>query len=324
MWKILLLFIAAAFQVLNAQVSFPKDEGRHPDAKIEMWNLCGHFVDESGTQIGIMSSFFTGKYLFFRGNAAFIVFADENRKTHLNDYKLFLPLFSSVEHTERKLDERYGDNLLTKTDNGIYKLSMAIGDYEVRLDMTPQKEAMFSKKSNVQLSGNSLSRYLFPRLEAKGNINTGDGKTKKVSGSVSLDHVWSGSMEEDHDVFIIQLSDTTDLYVFFRHGENGQGPLAGSFVNIAYADNQHVSLSDYKIDILEWWTKPGTTRKYPKGWRLTIPSQNIALTLLPTFLDQEMTMMGTTWWNGTASVSGKIAGENINGKAWAILHGYNN
>lgn len=323
MWKILLLFVAAAFQVLNAQISFPKDEGKHPDAKIEMWNLYGHFVDESGTQIGIMSSFFTGKYLFFRGNATFIVFADESRKTHLNDYKLFLPLLSSVEHTEGKLDERYGESFLTKTVDGIYKLSMAVGDYEVRLDLISKKEAMFSKKGNVQLSENNISKYLFPRLEAEGSINTGDGKNKKVVGSVSFDHVWSASMEEDHDVFIIQLSDTTDLYVFFRHGENGQGPLAGSFVNIAYADNQQVNVNDYKVDILEWWTKPGTTRKYPKGWRLTIASQNIALTLLPAFSDQEMTMMGTTWWNGTASVNGKIAGKNINGKAWAILHGYN-
>lgn len=323
MWKILLLFIVTTFQALNAQVSFPKDEGRHPDSKIEMWNLYGHFVDESGTQIGIMTSFFTGKYLFFRGNATFIVFADESRKTYFNDYKLFLPLFSSVEHTEGKLDERFGESFLTKTVDGIYKLSLAVGDYEVKLDFVPQKETMFSKKNNALLTGNSASGYLLPRLEAKGSINTGDGKNKNVVGSVSFDHVWSASMKEDHDVFMIQLSDTTDLYVFFRHDENGEGPLSGSFVNIAYADNQQVSVSDYKVDILEWWTKPGTTRKYPKGWRLTIPSQNITLTLLPTFSDQEMTMMGTTWWNGTASVNGKIAGKNINGKVWAILHGYN-
>ncbi|MEW6702403.1 MAG: lipocalin family protein [Bacteroidota bacterium] len=322
MLKVLLLFMAATAQLSLSQIRFPKDEGRHPDAKIEMWNIYGHLRDDSGAQIGIMASFFTGKYLFIRGNATIIVFTDEKQKTHLSDYEFFLPLFSSVEHTEEKLAEQYGESFLTKTADGIYKLSLAVGGYEVKLDFVSEKETMFSKKNSAQPSGNNTSGYLLPRLEAKGNINTGDGTSKKVVGSVSFDHRWSASMEEDHDVFILQLSDTTDLYLFFRHAENGQGPLSGSFVNIAYVDNQHVDLSEYKVDILGWWTKPGTTRKYPKGWLLTIPSQNISLTLQPTFFDQEISMMGVTSWAGTVSVNGKVAEKNVTGKGWAALHGY--
>ncbi len=312
---VLSLFFAG-YSMLSGQVKFPEDEGRHPDAKMEMWDIFGHLTDASGTRIGIMSSFFTGKYLFFRGNAVLVGFSDEKQKVLLNDYKFFLPLFSSVEHTEGKLYERFGDNLLTKKEDGTYSFTLKIGDYAAELQLTPSKKPLLSGQ-------HSETQYFFPRLEVRGSITTGDARTKTVKGFVSLDHVWTASLEEDHDVFVIQLENTSDLYVLFRHNERGEGPMKGSFVDISYANDRQINENSFTINILGWWNKTGEEKKYPSGWRLSIPSQNIDLTLVPTFPDQQMAMMGTSWWSGVIMVDGKVAGREVKGRAWVILHGYN-
>ena len=149
-----------------------------------------------------------------------------------------------------------------------------------------------------------------------------DGKSRNVKGLGRLDHNWANAMEEDHNWFAIQLENQIDLSVLFRHTEQGLGPLEGSFVGISSPDGASAVEKQFQLEPLDLWQSPRTQKKYPSGWKFSVPQKEMTLTILPVIKDQEGKLMGMSFWQGLCSVMGTVNGGTVKGIAFCMVQGY--
>ena len=87
----------------------------------------------------------------------------------------------------------------------------------------------------------------------------------------------------------------------------------------------HLPSDAFTVTSLETWTSPHTGAVYPSGWTIDIPGEELALTLTPTVLGQELDTRRTTgvvYWEGSQIVEGMRAGEPVSGKGYVELTGY--
>jgi predicted secreted hydrolase len=69
--------------------------------------------------------------------------------------------------------------------------------------------------------------------------------------------------------------------------------------------------------------KSGAT--YPMGWRVEIPSFNVALELRPVLEGQELRTGGSTrvtYWEGAVEVEGTFGGTGVRGEGYVEMTGY--
>ena len=63
--------------------------------------------------------------------------------------------------------------------------------------------------------------------------------------------------------------------------------------------------TDFAVEVTDRWTSPATGADYPAGWSITIPGEDLALTLRPTVAAQELDTRATTgvvYWEGSQVV----------------------
>ncbi|MBI2889606.1 MAG: hypothetical protein HYY13_02365 [Nitrospirae bacterium] len=339
------LLVALLPLTASAQEYVP-EEGSHQGAKMEMWNLHGHLFTPDGRAFGLTTMFFNGKYLVVSGTAIGLGLTDEQDKKSAFEYDFFLPLFGKVVHTPGQLDERYGPNHIRRVGSDAYELS-------IRMDSLRADLAIRTTRPPLPYAGTGLVRwethesrgYSFPRAQVTGEI-AWKGALYPVTGHVNMDHAWSNAMEEDHDLFMVQLDDGTDANVLFRHDRAGKGPLPGSFVALAFPDGRRVSYDSFDVSIEGKWKSPKTGRFYPNRKRIRVPDESLEWGLLPSFDDQEFAMMmnmttsnaarpgllhfvvpylpwqGMAFWAGTGTVAGAGADGAVKGRYCGVLQGY--
>ncbi len=111
----------------------------------------------------------------------------------------------------------------------------------------------------------------------------------------------------------------------FNRGVDGNQYVSyGTFVG---ASGQPVTLPNgsFTQQALGTWTSPTTATRYPSGWRVQIPSQDLDLTLLPTVLGQELAsndLGGTTYWEGEVRIDGSRHSAPVHGQGYVELTGY--
>jgi predicted secreted hydrolase len=69
------------------------------------------------------------------------------------------------------------------------------------------------------------------------------------------------------------------------------------------------------------WVSPATQATYPSGWKVSIPSAQIELTIEPWLEAQEM-QLTFAYWEGAVRVSGTSAGAAVIGDGFVELTGY--
>ena len=77
--------------------------------------------------------------------------------------------------------------------------------------------------------------------------------------------------------------------------------------------------------VLAHWRSPHSRGLYPARWQLSVPAEEITLSIVPNLADQEMRTPGSTdvtYWEGSVSVTGQTAGARVSGKGYVELTGY--
>lgn len=303
---------------------FVPEDGFHPGSKMEMWNVHGHLVTPDGRPLGITTMFFTGKYLIVSGTAVGLGLTDEREKKSAFDYDFFLPVFGKVLHTPGQLGEEYGPNRFRRISMEEYEMAVRTETLSANLRIRPTRPLLpYAGTGLVKWETHESRGYSYPRAEVAGTV-VWKGVTYPVTGHVNVDHAWSDAMEEDHDLFMIQLEDGTDANILFRHDRKGKGPLPGSFVSIAFPDGRRVSYESFTLDIEGKWKSPKTGRAYPNHVSVRVPDEFIVWELVPSFDEQEFAMMMNmmAFWAGTGSVKGIQAGRPTNGRYCGMQQGY--
>jgi len=173
--------------------------------------------------------------------------------------------------------------------------------------------------------GNASFYYSFTRMATQGRMTTPAGSFD-VGGESWMDHEWSTSvLSQDTrgwDWFALQLNDGSELmYYRLWQADGSDNPATSGTWVLADGTRQTLSRVDVALSALDKWTSPTTGATYPSGWRLSVPSRGLDLTITPRMRDQEM-RLSTTYWEGAVSIEGTLAGKPIKGRGYVELTGY--
>ena len=321
--------------------AFPEDHGSHPDFRTEWWYLTGNVTAASGPRFGY-------QFTLFRNALAAEEPATESEWA---TRQIFMAHFAvtDVEAESFHFFERFARGavglagvelepfrawledwqLTSLSSSPPFRLQARAGDIAVDFDLEPVKplvlqgEAGLSRKGREP--GNASYYYAFTRLATAGRIRLGDTEVE-VSGSSWLDREWSTSALEagqsGWDWFALQLDDGTDLMVYQMRREDGTAdPMSSGSRIDAEGERSPLLWSDFQLEVLDWWTSPETEVRYPSGWRLRLPAQELELTIEPVLRDQEL-RLSVLYWEGAVSVEGERGGAPISGRGYVELTGY--
>jgi len=87
-------------------------------------------------------------------------------------------------------------------------------------------------------------------------------------------------------------------------------------LNIMYATGEQETLDSYKLEYLDYWIHPETGDKFSHGWNIKVPEKDIELEVTPTVANQ---LLHQKLWEGSCNVKGKVAGKDVEGKAYVEL-----
>src|SRR5262249_10254667 len=128
------------------------------------------------------------------------------------------------------------------------------------------------------------------------------------------------------DWFSVALDDGSDLmlYRLRRAGDVTDGSSAGTFRD---GDGRRRVLlaADFATERTREWTSPRTGVRYPAGWTLRVPDEDLVLTVEPLLPDQELltpASTGVTYWEGPCRFTGTRAGRPVSGRGFVELVGY--
>ncbi len=176
-----------------------------------------------------------------------------------------------------------------------------------------------------QQAGNASYYLSFTRMQTGGQLWLGD-EVFQVAGESWFDHEWSTSALGEGaigwDWLGLQLGDGSELMYFQIRREDGSlDPVSGGTLVEADGSTRTLSKEDAELETLSQWRSPLTSVVYPSGWRLSIPSAQIELTLEPWLLDQEMPLL-FNYWEGAVRITGTVGGKPVSGHGFVELTGY--
>lgn len=320
---------------------FPEDYGAHPEFRTEWWYLTGNLSSRSGRRFGY-------QFTLFRNALA----AEEpSRPSRWATRQVFMAHLALTDIDGQKFHafERFARGggglagveldpfrawledweLSSPGSPPPFRLTATAGDISLDLDLEPLKplvlqgEAGLSRKGRQP--GNASYYYSFTRLGTSGRLHLG-GLELEIQGNSWLDREWSTSALEagqiGWDWFALQLDDGTDLMVYqMRRDDGSPDPVSsGSRIGVDGARSA-LSWSDFQLEVLDWWTSPETGVRYPSGWQLRLPGEELDLQIEPVSRDQEL-RLSVLYWEGAVRVEGTRGSTPISGRGYVELTGY--
>jgi predicted secreted hydrolase len=171
--------------------------------------------------------------------------------------------------------------------------------------------------------------YYYSRTDllATGTITVG-GRALQVAGTAWFDHQWGDFIAVGGggwDWFAVNLADGTDLTLSLVRAADGSDALVyGTLVDKA-GNALHLDRSAFSVAVTGHWTSPATGAAYPAGWTVSIPGQQLQITLKPSVAGQELDTRATTgvvYWEGSQVVTAVHAGQPVAGEGYVELTGY--
>jgi predicted secreted hydrolase len=209
-------------------------------------------------------------------------------------------------------------------------ISAIAADFGIDLLMTDTREApvLHDTIGWIDFADAGTSYYYTrPRMTASGTVTVGD-RAFEVTGEAWFDHQWGDFIAVGGggwDWFAVNLDDGTDLTLSLVRAADGTYPLVyGTLVRMS-GETVHLPSDAFTVTSVDTWQSPDTGAVYPSGWTISIPSEQLEISLTPTVLDQELDTRRTTgviYWEGSQIVEATHAGEGVGGEGYVELTGY--
>lgn len=328
-------------------VELPRDLFAHHSAQTEWWYYTGHAQTDSGERFGYELVFFKrrtdldkfgvvpvrllGNPIFFAHFAITEIDNKNFRYSHRKSANGSFDLPSLM--SEKNYHLRIGD-WSVRESFGVHILRASIGNELVfEASLKPSKGILLNgdDKNGVSFKDeNQASRYFsYTRMEMDGEIIR-DGKAEHFSGTSWMDRefgTWTATEnQKGWDWFSIQLDNNTELMLYqLRNSSNGVSPFSKGVFVAANESDLRFTNNEFSIKPTGYWKSPKTKTTYPSGWKINVPSLELELIVTPVLEDQELDSRGTTmivYWEGACSVAAKIKSEEVIGKAYVELVGY--
>ncbi len=173
--------------------------------------------------------------------------------------------------------------------------------------------------------GNASYYYSLPRLPTHGTVRVG-ATTYAVDGSSWMDREWSTSALSPGTVgwdwLALQLDDGSEVMLYRLRQADGSATAASAGSLIA-ADGNRRALAWGDIELREsgWWISPRSGVRYPAGFALRLPGEDLQLTVHPLLPDQELNL-AFRYWEGAVEIAGTHRGSPLGGRGYMELVGY--
>jgi predicted secreted hydrolase len=323
---------------------FPRDDGSHPDFRIEWWYVTGHLFADSGRRFGFQATFFRQAAAPGAGGSGAPFGDGQVFLAHMALLDVASGRFISQERLNREgwdagaaqdtLDVRNGNWSLRLVDPAGSRLALIGGvraEAAFALSLVPLKPLVVFGENGVSRKGaaaSAASYYLtFSRLRAEGKLGLGD-KTMHVTGEAWMDHEISSSQlgggEVGWDWVGLQLHDGREIMLYrLRRADGTMDPASAlTWVDAAGRTRRE----PFTWEVVDHWRSPATGADYPSRVRLTttdpVTQAAVSLTIEPLARDQELTgsLGGIPYWEGACRIRAED-GRDI-GSGYLELTGY--
>jgi predicted secreted hydrolase len=344
------LFARASYEVENPfqpalpgkVYRFPEDHFVHPQFRTEWWYYTGHLETEKGRTYGFELTFFRHRLGFAeqrksRWAADTLYFAhfaitDEQGGTFFYAEQVSRPIFEQAGGATDRYHVWIQD-WFVQEDHGSHHLRAKDRRYAIDLRLTPQKPPVIHGQDGISRKGtapgNASHYYSYTRMQTTGTLWI-EGKPEPVTGISWMDHEFmSNQLQPDQagwDWFSIQLDNHMEIMLYLlRYKDSQRPPFASGTLVHADGSWEHLPAEAFQVEVLDWWTSAKSKGRYPIQWRITLPAQQLTLTVTPTLKDQELdtaTSTGVVYWEGSVIIEGLLQGQPIRGKGYTEMTGY--
>jgi predicted secreted hydrolase len=320
---------------------FPEDHGPHPEYRSEWWYFTGNLDAGPDRRFGFQLTLFRFGLDASPPPRRSAWAASQAFMGHLALTDVAAGRFHAFERVARGAlglaGARGGPALVWVEDWRVdaleggegFRLRGADGGVALDLEVRPVKpvvlqgEAGLSQKSPEP--GNASYYYSWTRMAARGEV-TVEGRAWPVEGLAWMDREWStsalGPDQVGWDWLALQLDDGRDLMFYqLRRGDGTRDPLSKGTVVDPDGRSRPLDAGALALEVLGEWESPRDGARYPGRWRLTVPSEALALEVRPLLADQEL-MLSVRYWEGAVAVQGTSDGRPVAGRGYVELTGY--
>jgi predicted secreted hydrolase len=333
--------------------TFPRDHGPHPGYKTEWWYLTGNLETPDERKVGYQFTIFRVA-LTPPADSGGIRVASATQQADTSGWatnQFYMGHFavSDVQGEALYASERFSRGAAGLAGAQAEPFRVWLEDWEIAstgdqpfparlratqdgaaINLTVRPEKPYVLQGDRGLSqkgpgaGNASYYYSYTRMATDGTVVI-QGDTLQVSGGSWMDREWStsalGENQVGWDWFSLQLSDGRDLMYYQIREQDGSPSEYTEGVLVAEDGTATpIDLNDVTLEVTDRWDSPrGGT--YPVGWRLRIPSEDLALRITPHFDDQELDV-SVRYWEGAVQVEGSADGESITGEGYVEMTGY--
>lgn len=294
---------------------FPRDEGSHPDFRIEWWYVTGWLDTPDGKPLGFQITFFRTALELKSDNPS----AFSPRHILVAHAALSDPERGRLQHDQRVARagltlagagrdgvEVWIDDWSLKQEGHAYRARIPARDFQLDFTFSPTQPPLLQGNNGLSRKGprpeSASYYYSLPQLKVSGTLIRG-GKAKPVTGTAWLDHEWSsGYMDKaatGWDWAGINFADGGALMVFRMRDKQGGHLWAGGALRHADGRLKVFSPDEVRFIPLREWTSARTGTTYPVSFLVRAGDREFEIE--PLFDDQEhdtRLSTGTIYWEG--------------------------
>lgn len=309
-------------------ITWPRDDAPH-DVPIEWWYFTGHLFTDAGDRYGFEFVVFKGQQSGVTGYASHFAVTDNALGTFQYDQRLDFAPPGANDGGTGGYDIEVVDWAMSGA-NGTDRLVASLPGYAIDLTVTSTKPPALHDGDGYIDYGNGEYSYYYSRtrMEVTGTLTLASG-VETVTGEAWFDRQWGdfSTYDDGWDWFALQLDDNTELMVYVTRIQTEEGIVEVIDGSLVAADGALTVLEpdQFSVEATGSWTSPRSGGVYPSGWRITVPSASLDITVSPVLLDQELdtrASTGVTYWEGEVTVAGERNGAPISGLGYVELTGY--
>ncbi|CAH1537690.1 AttH component of AttEFGH ABC transport system [Vibrio owensii] len=313
--------------VEGVELTFPADHQAHLDFRHEWWYLTANLIDEDGTPLGV-------QWTQFRFAAAPPKGEDDVKKTEWQTQQIYMAHSAVTTTNKHYADEKWSrdqaslagvntspfrvyldDWQWVSSTNDLFPATLKANSEQFGYSLMLTSSAPYQKQGEQGYSTKSadgqVASYYYsqPFIEVSGEV-TIDGETHQVSGKGWIDREWSSQFlldsQQGWDWFALRLSDETSLVVF-QLRDSKTGLASYSSARLMQQDGSGIAIPQKDIQLKATKQTEIKGRKYPTQWQVSIPDQQIELTVSALNPNAKMPL-SVPYWEGPVRIKGSHSG----------------
>ncbi|CAK1843347.1 lipocalin-like domain-containing protein [Vibrio crassostreae] len=313
--------------VRGVDITFPADHQAHPSFRHEWWYLTANLTDENGNELGV-------QWTQFRFAAAPEDNAEQSKLTAWQSHQIYMAHSAVTTEDKHYADEKWSrdqaelagvdaspfrvyldDWQWNSSSNDLFPATLNANSEQFGYSLTLTSDTPYQKQGeqgySTKSSDGKVASYYYsqPFIDVSGNV-TIDGVTHQVSGKGWIDREWSSQFlldsQQGWDWFALRLSDETSLVVFqLRNSTTGKASY--SHARLMNQDGSGITIKQQDISLSAIKQTEIDGRDYPTEWQVSIPTQQIELTVSALNPNSKMPL-SVPYWEGPIKIKGSHSG----------------